>query len=118
MRERDHSASVEVDFAQLTTTTAGDVRRKLAVIAADLVGYSELVFRDPHTAVKLLRETRDLVVDAIRAREGAILGMPGDFVLATFNELDAAVAAAVAAQEALFTRHRNSRNDQGGHWKI
>lgn len=97
---------------------ASGVRHELAVLAADLVGYSELVFRDPHGGVKILRDTRAIVVNAIRSRDGKVLATPGDFVLATFNDIESGIGAAVIAQQELYERNRSSRSDTAGHWKI
>jgi class 3 adenylate cyclase/tetratricopeptide (TPR) repeat protein len=89
-----------------------------AVIAGDLVGYSELVFRDPHAAVRVLRETRTILVDAILSEGGSIVDTPGDFVLATLPDVRAAVRAATAAQQHLLERQSRASHGEPGHWKI
>ncbi|MGE4251178.1 MAG: tetratricopeptide repeat protein [Parvibaculaceae bacterium] len=94
------------------------IRETRVVLAADLVGYTELVFRDPHAGVKVLRETRSILVGAIESRGGSILDTPGDFVLATFPDVTGAVGAAAALQQRLFERHSGSNKGKPGHWKI
>jgi tetratricopeptide (TPR) repeat protein len=87
-------------------------------LAADLVGYSELVFRDPHRGIGVLRETRTILIDCIRERGGRILQTPGDFVLATFEDLYGAMPAAISAQQKLLHRHQEAAKSDAGHWKI
>jgi class 3 adenylate cyclase/tetratricopeptide (TPR) repeat protein len=94
------------------------IRHTRAIIAADLVGYSELVFRDPHLGVRILRETRSIVTESIRGRGGSIVDTAGDFVLATFPDVAGAVAAATVTQLQLLRRHSSVRASEPGHWKI
>jgi adenylate cyclase len=93
-------------------------RETRTVIAADLVGYSELVFRDPHAGVRVLRESRAILVRAIQKQGGAIVDTPGDFVLATFPDVASATRAATIAQQQLYQKHVSTSNAESGHWKI
>jgi len=90
----------------------------LVVLTADLVGYSELVFRDVQNSITVLRETRGIVAESITRHSGKVLQTPGDFVLATFDEFGRALQAAVAAQARLLRHHRGGSVQKGGHWKI
>ena len=92
--------------------------RELVVLTADLVGYSELIFRNAKNGIAVLRETRAILVDCIRRNTGNVLQTPGDFVLATFDDFSAALQAAVSAQEGLLKRHQVSPTVSAGHWKI
>ena len=92
--------------------------RELVVLTADLVGYSELVFRNAESGFAVLRETRTILVDCIRRNTGKILQTVGDFVLATFDDFGAALQAAVIAQENLLRRHQMSPTATAGHWRI
>jgi class 3 adenylate cyclase/tetratricopeptide (TPR) repeat protein len=94
------------------------IRETRVVLAADLVGYTELVFRDPHAGVRVLRETRAILIDAITSRGGSILDTPGDFVLASFRTVADATAAAAAVQRRLLERHSSTNTIVSGHWKI
>src|SRR5687767_8049192 len=85
--------------------TSEGIRESRVVIAADLVGYSELVFRDPHAGIRVLRETRTIIINAIKAAGGSVLDTPGDFVLATFHDIGGAIGAATRAQQRLLERH-------------
>jgi len=90
----------------------------LVVLTADLVGYSELVFRDVQSSIEVLRETRGIVAESITRHSGKVLQTPGDFILATFDEFGRALKAAVAAQARLLGHHRAGSKQKGGHWKI
>jgi adenylate cyclase len=94
------------------------LREIRAVLAADLVGYSELIFRDPHAGIVVLRDTRNILVKAIEDQRGLVLQTPGDFVLATFDDVPSAFQAAVVAQQALFEKHNAAQEADSGHWKI
>ncbi len=90
----------------------------LVVLTADLVGYSELVFRDVRASITVLRETRAIVAESIIRHSGKVLQTPGDFILATFDEFNRALQASVAAQAGLLGHHRKTAKDKAGHWKI
>ena len=98
--------------------TSEGTRETRTVIAADLVGYSELVFRDPHGGVRILRESRSILVRAIQDHGGAIVDTPGDFVLATFPDVAGATRAATLAQQQLYQKHFSASDAESGHWKI
>ena len=110
--------SLEPEPARSVGPFQSDAPRELVVLTADLVGYSELVFRDAKNGFTVLRETRAILVDCIRCNAGQILQTPGDFVLATFDDFGAALRAAVSAQHGLLKRHQVSPTASAGHWKI
>ena len=91
---------------------------RAAIIAADLVGYSSLVFRDPHAGIATLRETRAYIVGAIEMHGGHVLQTPGDFVLASFDRPESALPAAAAAQSEILKLCMSRGTIEGGHWKI
>lgn len=91
---------------------------EVVVLTADLVGYSELVFRDVQNSISVLRATRAILATCIHDNGGQVLHTPGDFVLATFSDFDQALQAAIGAQAALFIHHSSERPNKGGHWKI
>jgi adenylate cyclase len=98
--------------------TGHGIPLNLVVLTADLVGYSELVFRDVQNSISVLRQTRGIVAESITRHSGKVLQTPGDFILATFDEFGRALNAAVAAQARLLTHHRSESQKKGGHWKI
>ncbi len=76
-------------------------RRLAAVLHADVVGFSRLMAQDESGTHARLVAHRDLLYDALRARGGRVVGTAGDAVLAVFDSAVDALAAALAAQEAL-----------------
>jgi class 3 adenylate cyclase/TolB-like protein/Flp pilus assembly protein TadD len=103
-----------------TNTAEGSGHQLLSVgvLAADLVGYSELIFDDPQQAIAVLRDSRKVLLDAIRAHGGSIMQTPGDFVLATFPQPDRLLPGALEAQARLLEHHRSGKSARDGHWKI
>ena len=97
---------------------ASGIPLNLVVLTADLVGYSELVYRDVQSSISVLRETRAIIADSITRHSGKVLQTPGDFILATFEEFSRALQASVAAQSRLLGHHRTAAKDKSGHWKI
>lgn len=112
------ASRIEVEPAEASGELLPDARRELAVLTADLVGYSELVFRNPHAGIAVLRETREILAGCIRGDGGKILQTPGDFLLATFDHFGSALRAAVRAQEGLLKHHQSPVAGRAGHWKI
>ena len=94
----DHAMLPEI--AELGKVMSGEPR-DLVIFTADLVGYSEIVFRDVHQSIVLLRETRSILTNCIRRNDGKTLQTPGDFILAAFEDFESALRAAVSAQEQL-----------------
>ncbi|WP_192357576.1 adenylate/guanylate cyclase domain-containing protein [Mesorhizobium mediterraneum] len=90
----------------------------VGVLAADLVGYSELVFRDAHHAVTVMRDTRRVLTEILHKQDGRVVETPGDFVLAFFNDPSRLLVAAYEAQDHLYRYHQARDDFSSGHWKI
>jgi adenylate cyclase len=93
-------------------------RQELAVLTADLVAYSELMFKDMNAGIAILRRTRAILTDCIQRHDGRILQTPGDFILSTFDEFEHSLRAAANAQEELLKHHLSMPERRAGHWKI
>ena len=76
-------------------------RRKLvAVMYADMVGYSRLIGLDDQGTLERLRALRrDLIDPAIEEHGGRIVQTGGDSLLIVFDSIDGAVRCAVRVQE-------------------
>jgi TolB-like protein/Flp pilus assembly protein TadD len=59
-----------------------------------------------------------VLLEAIAAHDGTVLQMPGDFVLAIFDDAKSLLPAALEAQTRLLAHHRSRRSAGSGHWKI
>ena len=85
----------------IRTTPAGRDRRKLvAVLYADMVGYSRLIGLDDQGTLNRLRALRHNLIDpAIGEHGGKVVQTGGDSLLIVFDSIDGAVRCAVKVQE-------------------
>ncbi|MBX3637856.1 MAG: adenylate/guanylate cyclase domain-containing protein [Rubrivivax sp.] len=75
--------------------------RLLAVLAADVAGYSRLMALDDRATVLALDRAREVFRERIAAHEGRVVDMAGDSVLAVFGTATAAVQTAIEVQRRL-----------------
>ncbi len=85
--------------------SAGTERRLVAVLAADVVGYSRLMQQDDRGTVRALTERRAIFAERVAARGGRIVNAPGDSILAEFPSVVDAVQCAVDIQTELAARN-------------
>src|ERR1700748_2709374 len=79
-----------------------DRRKLIAVVYADMVGYSRLIGLDDAGTLKRLRTLRRKVIDpAIEEHGGRIVQTGGDSLLIVFDSIDGAVQCAVKVQQEL-----------------
>ena len=77
-----------------------DRRKLVAVVYADMVGYSRLIGLDDQGTLSRLRALRREVIDrAIEEQGGTIVQTGGDSLLIVFDSIDGAVRCAVQVQE-------------------
>lgn len=80
----------------------GRGEHEVTIVFTDLVGFSSWALEaGDEAALELLRTVGDAVEEAFFARSGHIVKRLGDGVMAVFDDPDAAVEAALSAQEAL-----------------
>src|SRR6185312_11426946 len=85
-----------------TVMEAPPLERKLiAILAADVAGYSRLMEIDEEGTLEMLTSCRTITDDLIGRHGGRIFGTAGDSVLAEFASVFAAVECAVEIQQAL-----------------
>jgi TolB-like protein/class 3 adenylate cyclase len=77
---------------------AGAERRLVAVLAADVVGYSRLMQQDDQATVGALTERRRIFAERVGARRGRVVNAPGDSILAEFHSVVDAVECAIEIQ--------------------
>jgi len=84
------------------TDGARDSRRLIAVVYADMVGYSRLIGMDDLETLERLRHLRGNLIDpAVDGHGGKIVQTGGDSLLIVFNSIDGAVRCAVKVQQAI-----------------
>ena len=77
-----------------------DRRKLIAVVYADMVGYSRLIGLDDAGTLQRLRSLRGEVIDpAIEEHGGRIVQTGGDSLLIVFDSIDGAVRCAVKLQQ-------------------
>ena len=76
-------------------------RKLVAILAADVVGYSRLMHDDEERTLATLTSHRSIVDELIAEGRGEIAGTAGDSVLAEFASVVDAVRCAVSIQQAV-----------------
>jgi adenylate cyclase len=89
------------EAAESTRTVKPHYRRKLiAVVYADMVGYSRLISMDDAGTLDRLRTLRRMLIDpSIQEHGGTVLQTGGDSLLITFDSIVGAVRCAVKVQQ-------------------
>ena len=83
-----------------------EVKRKLiAILSADVKGYSRLMGEDEKGTVRTLNACKELMTDLIQHHRGRVVDAPGDNVLAEFGSVVDAVQCAVEIQKELKARN-------------
>ena len=86
--------------------TIQEVKRKLvAILIADVKGYSRLMGEDEKGTVRTLNAYKEVMSGLIQHHHGRVVGTPGDNVLSEFGSVVGAVECAVEIQEELRTRN-------------
>jgi adenylate cyclase len=88
--------------------TNQEVRRKLvAILSADVKGYSRLMSEDEVGTIQTLNAYKEVMTNLIQHHRGRVVDAPGDNVLAEFGSVVNAVQCAVEIQKELKTRNAN-----------
>jgi TolB-like protein/class 3 adenylate cyclase/tetratricopeptide (TPR) repeat protein len=86
--------------ASTPTVRPPDRRKLIAVVYADMVGYSRLIGLDDAGTLRRLRTLRRALIDpAIREHGGKVVQTGGDSLLVAFDSIDGAVQCAVRVQQ-------------------
>ena len=83
-----------------------EFRRKLiAILSADVKGYSRLMGEDEEATVRTITAHREVITIVIRKFRGRVVDSPGDNILAEFASVVDAVQGAVEIQEVIRTKN-------------
>ncbi len=93
-------------------------RKLIAILSADVKGYSRLMGQDENGAVQTLRAYRDVMFNLITRHRGRVVDSPGDNVLAEFASVVDAVRCAVEIQEELAERNAKIPDGQKMEYRI
>jgi len=95
------------------------IERKLAaILIADVVGYSRMMYRDETRTLLQLRRHRQDMDGLVEEFDGRIIATGGDNIVAEFPSAMAAVAAAVAIQRGAQRHNRGEPADFQMRWRI
>jgi predicted ATPase/class 3 adenylate cyclase len=93
--------------------TADLQHRLMAILAADVAGYSRLMADDERATIIALDAAREVFRQCVKSRSGRIVDTAGDSVLAVFDTVTGAVETALAIQATLEAASvGNSKNRQ------
>lgn len=81
-------------------------RKIVAILAADVAGYSRLVAEDEEQTLTRLRDYQAVFSDVIKQAGGRVFKTAGDSVLAEFNSAVEALRCAINVQETLRVRNQ------------
>jgi adenylate cyclase len=88
--------------------TQESMKRKLvAILSADVVGYSRLIGEDEETTVRTLTTYRDVISSLIKDHKGRVVDSPGDNILAEFVSVVEALRCAWDVQQEIKARNRD-----------
>jgi len=88
-------------------------RRLVAILSADVKGYSRLMSVDEEGAVRLLTAYKEVMGNLIRQYGGRVVDAPGDNLLAEFSSVVDAVQCAVEVQKDSRDEMRGCRKSGG-----
>ncbi len=93
-------------------------RRLAAVLAADVVGFSNLMAQDEEATVRTLQSHREVIDRLIERHDGRIFNTGGDSVLAEFGSSVEAVRCALATQDEFRVRNAEPVPDRRLRFRI
>jgi adenylate cyclase len=98
---------------------AGSVERRLvAILAADVVGYSRLMGEAEEATRRTLGTYRGLIEEIVTAHRGRVFGEAGDSVIVEFASPLAAVCCAVEIQHLIGQQNADLPEDRRMRWRI
>jgi adenylate cyclase len=96
-----------------------DRRKLIAVVYADMVGYSRLIGLDDVGTLERLRAIRTTLIDpAIDEHSGRIVSTGGDSLLMVFDSVEGAVRCAVKVQQEMPTLDRDQPPDRAMRFRV
>ena len=96
----------------------GVQRKLIAILSADVKGYSRLMGEDEVATVRTLTAYRQVIVLLIQEHRGRVVDSPGDNLLAEFASVVDAVQCAVVIQQELKTRNAELPDERKMEFRI
>jgi adenylate cyclase len=96
-----------------------DLKRKLiAILSADVKGYSRLMGEDEEATVRTITVYREVIGSIVQKHRGRVVDSPGDNILVEFASVVDAVRGAVEIQEELKVRNAELPEDRKMEFRI
>ncbi|MDX0442479.1 tetratricopeptide repeat protein [Sinorhizobium medicae] len=100
-------------------TTTHPLKRKLvAILAADVVGYSKLVGEDEEGTLTLFHEYAEVVSELVSSHGGRVFNTAGDALMAEFSSPVEAVRASLAIQREIERQNESIAKHRRIHFRI
>jgi adenylate cyclase len=96
----------------------GFKRKLIAILSADVKGYSRLMRENEEATIRTLTAYREVVANLIQKHRGRVVDSPGDNVLAEFKSVVDAVRCAVEIQEELKVRNAELQKNRKMEFRI
>jgi adenylate cyclase len=93
-------------------------RKLVAIISADVQGYSRLMGQDDDTTVRTLKAYREIIFYLVNNHNGRVVDSPGDNILAEFASIVDAVRCAVDIQKVLKSKNAALPENQKMEFRI
>ena len=96
----------------------GVERKLVAILSADVVGYSRLMAEDEAATIRTLTVYREQIASLVREHRGRVVDSPGDNILAEFPTALDAVQGAVEIQRVIQARNADLPADRRMEFRI
>ena len=93
-------------------------RKLVAILHADIVGFSRLSYEDEEGTYRKLRSHLDYFAEIIQSHNGSVVNTAGDAILAEFPTASEALNCAAAVQRAFEDKNRDLPEDQWMRFRI
>lgn len=93
-------------------------RRLVAIVSADVKGYSRLMSENEDATIRTLTEYRSIITDDIDQYQGRVVDITGDNLLAIFSSVVDAVNCTVVIQQELAERNSNLPDERKMEFRI
>ena len=92
-------------------------RRLVAILSADVYGYSRLMSSQEEETFKRLTSSRELIFRLVQTHEGRVANTAGDAVLAEFPSVTSAVEAAAEIQSSIAQSNESAPEELRMHFR-
>ena len=93
-------------------------RKLIAILSADVAGYSRLMGADEEATIETLPAYRKVFTSEIKKHRGRVVDAKGDAILAEFASVVDAVNSAVEIQKELAEKHTDLSDDRRMDFRI